>query len=187
RSHPATHMAKTNRDVLPLPIWEDRVKPARAASGMAVRQFQAAVGLAYCGDTCYQAAVSRARAVHVASLLPSELQSEEALRLAASDVYWDRVARLELDGDEPVYDLTVEGLHNFVAGDIVVHNSLEQDSDVVMFIYRDEIYNPDTDRKNIADIIVAKHRNGPVGQVSLYFQAAQTRFRDLDLRTPDDY
>ena len=45
---------------------------------------------------------------------------------------------------------------------------------MVMFIYRDEVYNPETDRKNIADIIVAKHRNGPVGQVSLYFQAAQT-------------
>jgi replicative DNA helicase len=56
-----------------------------------------------------------------------------------------------------------------------------------MFIYRDEVYNPDTERKNIADIIVAKHRNGPVGSVSLYFQAAQTRYRDLDLRTPDDY
>ena len=60
-----------------------------------------------------------------------------------------------------------------------------QDADVILFIYRDEVYNPDTDRKNIADIIVAKHRNGPVGQISLYFQAAQTRYRDLELRTPD--
>jgi replicative DNA helicase len=71
--------------------------------------------------------------------------------------------------------------------DLRESGSIEQDADVVMFIYRDEVYNPDTDRKNIADIIVAKHRNGPVGQVSLYFQAAQTRYRDLDLRTPDDY
>jgi replicative DNA helicase len=110
-----------------------------------------------------------------------------ATKVATSEVYWDEIVAIEPDGEEEVYDLTVADLHNFVAGDIVVHNSLEQDSDVVMFIYRDEVYNPDTDRKNIADIIVAKHRNGPVGQVSLFFQAAQTRFRDLDLRTPDDY
>jgi replicative DNA helicase len=71
--------------------------------------------------------------------------------------------------------------------DLRESGSIEQDSDVVMFIYRDEVYNPETDRKNIADIIVAKHRNGPVGQISLFFQAAQTRYRDLDLRTADDY
>lgn len=70
--------------------------------------------------------------------------------------------------------------------DLRESGAIEQDADIVMFIYRDEVYNPDTDRKNIADIIVAKHRNGPVGQISLYFQGAQTRYRDLDLRTPDD-
>jgi replicative DNA helicase len=69
--------------------------------------------------------------------------------------------------------------------DLRESGSIEQDSDIVMFIYRDEVYNPETDRKNIADIIIAKHRNGPVGQVSLYFHAAQTRYRDLELRTPD--
>jgi replicative DNA helicase len=69
--------------------------------------------------------------------------------------------------------------------DLRESGSIEQDADIVMFIYRDEVYNPETDRKNIADIIVAKHRNGPVGQISLYFQAAQTRYRDLELRTPD--
>ena len=105
--------------------------------------------------------------------------------LASSDVYWDEIVSIEPDGEEEVYDLTVDEHHNFIAGDITAHNSIEQDADIVMFIYRDEVYNPDTDRKNIADIIIAKHRNGPVGQVSLYFQAAQTRYRDLDLRTPD--
>jgi len=71
--------------------------------------------------------------------------------------------------------------------DLRESGSIEQDSDIVMFIYRDEVYNPETtERPNIADIIIAKHRNGPVGTINLYFQAAQTRFRDLDLR-PVDY
>ena len=56
-----------------------------------------------------------------------------------------------------------------------------------MFIYRDEVYNPETDRPNIADIIVAKHRNGPIGTVSLYFVKNQTRFRDLDLQRVSDF
>ncbi len=71
--------------------------------------------------------------------------------------------------------------------DLRESGSIEQDADIVMFIYRDEVYNPDSERKNIADIIVAKHRNGPIGQVSLYFLAAQTLYRDLDLRTPEDF
>jgi len=104
-------------------------------------------------------------------------------KLARNDVYWDQVISIEADGEAEVYDLTVDEHHNFVAGDIIVHNSIEQDSDIVMFIYRDDVYNPESERKNIADIIIAKHRNGPVGEISLYFQANQTRFRDLELNT----
>ncbi len=65
--------------------------------------------------------------------------------------------------------------------DLRESGSIEQDSDIVMFIYRDDVYNQESERKNIADIIIAKHRNGPVGEISLYFQASQTRFRDLEL------
>jgi replicative DNA helicase len=68
--------------------------------------------------------------------------------------------------------------------DLRESGSIEQDSDIVLFIYRDEMYNQDTDRKNIADIIVAKHRNGPIGQFSLYFKSSQTLFRNLDLHGP---
>lgn len=58
--------------------------------------------------------------------------------------------------------------------------AIEQDCDVAMFIYREDKYNPDTDRKNIADIIIAKHRNGPLGHVSLYFNEQLTSFRNLE-------
>jgi len=63
--------------------------------------------------------------------------------------------------------------------DLRESGSIEQDADVVLFIYRDEVYNPDTERKNTADIIVAKHRNGPTGQVQLFFRKEYTRFYDL--------
>lgn len=93
---------------------------------------------------------------------------------------WDTIQSIEAEGQEAVYDLTVDNLHNFVVNDLHIHNSIEQDSDIVMFIYRDDKYNPESEQKNIANLIIAKHRNGPPGEVSLYFQAGQTRFRDLE-------
>ncbi len=130
----------------------------------------------------YKNGIGRERAMRLAKITTCE----ELAKLATSDVYWDEVVSIEPDGEEEVYDLTVEDHHNFVANNIIVHNSIEQDADVVMFIYRDDVYNPESERKNIADIIVAKHRNGPVGEVSLFFQASQTRFRDLEVAPPTD-
>ena len=106
--------------------------------------------------------------------------SDELRRLADGQVTWDAVTRIELDGEEEVFDLTVTGLHNFVAEDIIVHNSIEQDADVVMFIYRDDYYNKETSEKpGIAELIVAKHRNGAVGGVDLAFMPHFTTFSDL--------
>ncbi len=64
--------------------------------------------------------------------------------------------------------------------DLRESGSLEQDADVVLFIYREDRYRPDTTRKNIADIIIAKHRNGPVGKVELYFDDRRASFRNLE-------
>jgi replicative DNA helicase len=65
--------------------------------------------------------------------------------------------------------------------DLRESGALEQDSDVVMFIYRDEVYNPETTRPHQADIIVAKQRNGPTGEIALYFNQSQGRFYNLDV------
>lgn len=70
--------------------------------------------------------------------------------------------------------------------DLRESGSIEQDSDIVMFIYRDDVYNAESERKNIANIILAKHRNGPIGEVSLYFQPNQTRFRDLEATASEE-
>ena len=66
--------------------------------------------------------------------------------------------------------------------DLRESGSIEQDADVVMFIYREEYYNPKTERKNVADILIAKHRNGPTGRVEIYFDASRMQFRDLERR-----
>ena len=64
--------------------------------------------------------------------------------------------------------------------DLRESGSIEQDADVVAFIYREEYYNPDSDRKSITDILIKKHRNGPTGTVELFFDKEKQRYRSLD-------
>ncbi|MBI2592472.1 replicative DNA helicase [Candidatus Saccharibacteria bacterium] len=66
--------------------------------------------------------------------------------------------------------------------DLRESGSIEQDADVVMFLYREDYYNPETDRQNITDVFIKKHRNGPVGKVELYFDRTRQRFHDLDTK-----
>ncbi|HEV3072842.1 MAG TPA: DnaB-like helicase C-terminal domain-containing protein, partial [Thermoanaerobaculia bacterium] len=140
------------------------------------RLLDARIGNAYGGMTLFKQNLSRERALRVAAAAGCE-----ALRLLAeSDIYWDQVATIEADGVEEVFDLTVPGAQNFVAGDVIVHNSIEQDADLVAFIYRDEIYNPSDENKGLAELIIAKHRNGETGTVELVFLGDTTSFRNLD-------
>ncbi|KAA0273239.1 MAG: replicative DNA helicase [Acidobacteria bacterium] len=174
-------VANTNRDVIPRSAWTTVVKPAMAAAGVSAREMQARIGTAYCGSTLYRANLGRGRGRSRgrAAAVAEAVESPVLARLAESDLYWDPVVAIEPDGAEEVFDLTVEGLHNFVADDIVVHNSIEQDADIVSFIYRDEYYNEETERLGEADLIIAKHRNGPIGTVALAFQEQFPKFVNL--------
>lgn len=67
--------------------------------------------------------------------------------------------------------------------DLRESGSIEQDADLVMFLYREDYYNPDTDRKHIAELLLSKHRNGPTGKVDLYFNPERLRFMTLDKRS----
>lgn len=71
--------------------------------------------------------------------------------------------------------------------DLRESGSIEQDADVVAFIYREEYYNPETDRKKLTDIFIKKHRNGPVGNVELYFDNEKQRFRSVDSKHSDPF
>ena len=101
------------------------------------------------------------------------------LRLAQSDLDFDRVVAIEPLGVEEVFDATVDETHNFVADCIIIHNSIEQDADIVGFIYRDEVYDEDSPDRGIAELIISKHRNGATGTVKLAFLNHLTKFANL--------
>ncbi len=99
----------------------------------------------------------------------------------ATEVAWESVLAVTPAGTEEVFDARVPGTHSFFANGIVSHNSgaIEQDADVVMFIYRDEIYNPDSSDRGTAEVLIAKHRNGPTGVAKLSFVSNYARFGNL--------
>ena len=107
------------------------------------------------------------------------LTCEAAPDTSASEVGWDEIVAITPVGLQPTFDATVAGTHNFIANGVVAHNSLEQDADVVIFLYRDEVYNRDTADRGTAEVIVAKHRNGPIGVTHLAFLDHYTRFANM--------
>ncbi len=99
--------------------------------------------------------------------------------VATNDIFWDAVAEITSLGEQETYDATVPGTHNFVANGVAVHNSLEQDADVVLLIHREDFYEPESPRAGEADLLVVKHRNGPTGTVTVAFQGHYSRFVDM--------
>jgi len=176
-SHALTKIAPIpNTDTVPAEVWDLFVTPEKKGAGMIEHDLEGAIETSYNGSALIATSVLRTRLAKVAT----KLQSERLVHLAESDVYWDEVASIVPLGIEEVFDATVPGTHNFVAGDIIVHNSIEQDADVVMFIHREDKINKESDRPNIAEILIEKHRNGPTGKVELYFDEKRTSFMPMD-------
>ena len=98
---------------------------------------------------------------------------------AINDIFWDNIVSIEADGEEEVFDATVIGNHNFIANGIAVHNSIEQDADMVILLHREDIYDKESARAGEADVIVAKHRNGPTKTIVLAFQGHYSRFNNM--------
>jgi len=156
-------------------LWRMYAVPSMQLNQITTRRMQSELGNKYCGTTLYKQNVSRERASKLATIV----KSQDIQNLANSDIYWDKIIEIKPEGETEVYDLTVPIHHNFIANDIVVHNSIEQDADLVMMIYRDEYYNPDTPDRGITEVSIVKHRNGPVGTIKLLFNAELTKFESL--------
>ena len=71
--------------------------------------------------------------------------------------------------------------------DLRESGAIEQDADIIMFIYRDDYYNKESKDQNLAEVIIGKQRNGPTGTVKLYFHKSQTRFESLAMGSSDDF
>ncbi|MBD2763640.1 replicative DNA helicase [Kocuria sp. cx-455] len=111
----------------------------------------------------------------------SALDTHDLDMMAMNDLYWDRIVSIEDDGVEEVFDATVVGAHNFVANGVTVHNSIEQDADMVILLHREDVYDKESPRAGEADVIVAKHRNGPTKTIVVAFQGHYSRFANMAL------
>jgi len=161
-----------NLDVIPKEVWE-LIEKQREKQGLSTREFHQKLDWAYSGTQRHKNGVSRERLNHILQVL----ENQTLKNLANSDLYWDEILKIEEEGIEEVYDATVESSHNFLANDIIVHNSIEQDADVVIFLYKEDEDNPENITAEIA-----KHRNGPTGFLKLRFVPNRISFFGVETK-----
>jgi replicative DNA helicase len=167
-------IGNTNVDTVPRDVWTC-IREILVERGMSHREFAAAIGSQFCGSALWKRAPSSQRLARIAAVLDSaDLELH-----ATNDVFWDQIASISSVGERYVFDATVLGVHNFIANGIAVHNSIEQDADVVILLHRDDYYDKESPRAGEADFIVAKHRNGPTDTVTVAAQLHLSRFVDM--------
>ena len=164
--------ANPNLDVIPKEVW-CLIEEERKKRGLSTREFHKKLNWAYSGTQRHKNGVSRKRL----SWITTVLKERALINLASSDLYWDEVEFITKEGREEVFDATVSKAHNFLANDIVVHNSIEQDADVVMFLWREDEENMEN-----VDLEIAKHRNGPLRRFRLRFRGDRIRFYGLETK-----
>lgn len=179
-----------NRDNVPGALWRPIADRIMVDEKITPKEVSELIGLKYSRPADYQN-ISRAMLDRIATAL----DSDELFRIARSDICWERVVSIEPAGEEEVFDLTVPGPANFVANDIICHNSIEQDADSVVMIYRDEYYlkssepRPGTEQHNDwtnrmerargrASLIIEKNRHGPTGSVDVGYNDILTQFHN---------
>ncbi|MBV9351093.1 MAG: replicative DNA helicase [Mycobacterium sp.] len=165
----------TNLDTVPQEVWS-QVKASLVNRHMTHRRFAAAMDTKFFGSTMWNRAPSWGRLDRAAAAL---LEDRDIHALATNDVLWDQIVEIRSLGAMDVFDGTVSDTHNFVANGISAHNSLEQDSDVVILLHRPDAFERDDPRAGEADLILAKHRNGPTKTVTVAHQLHLSRFANM--------
>jgi replicative DNA helicase len=161
-----------NNDVIPKEIWE-YIDSLRIKEGLTTRQLHRKLHWKYSGTSRYKNGISSERMKIINKLFKDNYLKQ----LINSDIYWDEVRQIEKIGMRDVYDIEVPKYHNFIANDIIVHNSIEQDSDVVMFLWRE-----DEEKLEDMNLDIAKHRNGPLRSIKLHFKGDRIKFYGVDAK-----
>jgi replicative DNA helicase len=167
-------VGRANADAVPVEVW-DKVRHLLTSQQMTDRDFVAAMGSRFCGSRMWKHAPSRSGLARVAEVL----HDAELDMLATNDMFWDKIVEVVSLGDQEVFDATVPGTENFVADGVVLHNSIEQDADMVILLHRPDAFERDDPRAGEADLILAKHRNGPTSTITVAHQLHYSRFADL--------
>jgi replicative DNA helicase len=166
--------ARANSDTVPKEVW-NRVQQALSESDMSYRELAMAIGTKFSETRRRKYATSR-RLVHQAAAVLDNIELHD---LATSDLFWDRIVEINSIGEQDVYDGTVPGTNCFVAQGISVHNSLEQDADMVILLHRPDAFERDDPRGGEADLILGKHRNGPTKTITVAHQLHLSRFTNM--------
>ncbi len=172
--------AKSYNDFIPKEVWPKFIEPAKKSSNSTWEEVQAT--LSFKEDPHYftQHDIKKSDLRKLAELF----DDKNIFNLSESSIYFEEILSIEELQIEKVYDATVEKVHNFLANDIIVHNSIEQDADIVMFLFRPEYYNA-AHKPGLAEVIVAKNRHGKVGSVNLTYRKSIAQFQNYTHSTPE--
>jgi len=114
----------------------------------------------------------------------SELTKDSNIYSLKKDTFYffnfEKIIKIEYKGLQKVYDRTIPYTHNYIKKNIVLHNSIEQDADIVIMLYREQYYTDKNTNPHITEFIIAKHRNGPIGTAKLLFSPTTTKFTNLE-------
>jgi replicative DNA helicase len=165
---------RAHSDTVPTEVW-NRVKRRLAERRWTEQDFALATNTRFDGAKMWTHAPGRKRLHRIAKVFDDGNLHD----LTTNDVFWDKIVEVTSIGKHDVYDGTVSGTHNFVANLVSLHNSLEQDSDMVILLHRPDAFERDDPRGGEADLILGKHRNGPTKTITVAHQLHLSRFANM--------
>ena len=166
--------ARANSDTVPVEVWNE-IKHHMSEREWTDQDFALATNTRFDGERMWTHAPGRKRLHRIARVFDDCNLHD----LTTNDVFWDKIVEITSIGEHDVYDGTVSGTHNFVANLVSLHNSLEQDADMVILLHRPDAFERDDPRGGEADLILGKHRNGPTKTITVAHQLHLSRFTNM--------